>query len=423
VNNLREIQALRRLSPHPNIINLEEVLYDQPSGRLALVFELMDKNLYDLISGRREHLNSNLVASLAYQLFTALEHMHHLGIFHRDVKPENILVDESAKVLKLADFGSCRGTNSKQPFTSYIATRWYRAPECLLSDGYYGSEMDVWAAGSVLFELVSLYPLFPGSDELDQLTRIHKVLGTPLESFVKKLKLKISLKSDFHFPPQKGVGMRHFIPHATSICVNLISQTLIYDYTQRINAKHALSHSYFAKFNDAPELTSEVEQPTKRRIDAGKIKGATYNTGKINPQEALSERARVPKRSVAPSHTKIKTSNLKTTYKKNRPIDDVPKISKHTRRRKFGAGTTKLASLDHRIKEKTNFKRHEAITQQPQRVTKKRNKRFANITSSGYGSTNYKPTVAKARTYTTDDSRMHRGRVESKKPTRLPPIK
>ena len=86
VNNLREIQALRRLSPHPNIITLEEVLYDQPTGRLALVFELMDQNLYELIRGRRHYLRADLIRSYVYQLLKALEHMHRKGIFHRDIK-------------------------------------------------------------------------------------------------------------------------------------------------------------------------------------------------------------------------------------------------------------------------------------------------------------------------------------------------
>lgn len=100
VNNLREIQALKRLSPHPHIISLEEVLYDEPSGRLAMVFELMDANLYDLISGRRNHLDQDLVRDLGHQMFVALEHMHSKGIFHRDIKPENILVDSTGKKIK-----------------------------------------------------------------------------------------------------------------------------------------------------------------------------------------------------------------------------------------------------------------------------------------------------------------------------------
>lgn len=145
VKKLREIQALERLSPHPHIIKLLEVLYDGPTGRLALVFELMEMNLYEAIKGRPHYLPENRVKFYIYQLMKAIEHMHRNGIFHRDIKPENILLLDDT--VKLADFGSCRGIYSKPPLTEYISTRWYRAPECLLTDGYYGYKMDIWGVG------------------------------------------------------------------------------------------------------------------------------------------------------------------------------------------------------------------------------------------------------------------------------------
>ena len=150
---------------------------DQPTGRLALVFELMECNIYELIKGKKVHRPEATVKSYTYQLMKAVEHMHRNGIFHRDIKPENLLVADA--LLKLADFGSCRGIHSKKPYTEYISTRWYRAPECLLTDGYYGSEMDIWGIGCVMFETLALFPLFPGSNEADQIERIHKV-GMPL---------------------------------------------------------------------------------------------------------------------------------------------------------------------------------------------------------------------------------------------------
>ncbi|KAA6374773.1 MAG: putative MAPK/MAK/MRK overlapping kinase, partial [Streblomastix strix] len=177
VNSLREIQALKRLENHPNMIQLLEVLYDRNTGRLALVFELMTCNLYEIIRGRKEYLAESKVKMYIYQMLRALEFLHRNGIFHRDIKPENVLVADD--LTKLADFGSCRGIYTKQPFSEYISTRWYRAPECLLTDGYYNYKMDIWGAGCVLFEILMLYPLFPGSDELDQIHRIHAVLGTP----------------------------------------------------------------------------------------------------------------------------------------------------------------------------------------------------------------------------------------------------
>jgi len=99
-----------------------QVLYDQPTGRLALVFELMDMNIYELIRGRRHYVAEERVKNYMYQLMRAMDHMHRNGIFHRDIKPENILIMDDC--LKLADFGSCRGIYSKQPYTEYISTRY-----------------------------------------------------------------------------------------------------------------------------------------------------------------------------------------------------------------------------------------------------------------------------------------------------------
>ncbi|EFJ33619.1 hypothetical protein SELMODRAFT_77240 [Selaginella moellendorffii] len=186
VTNLREIQALQRLSPHTNVIKLLEVLYDQPTGRLALVFELMDMNIYELIRGRRTYVSEDRIKSYMFQLLKAMDHMHRNGIFHRDIKPENILIMEES--LKLADLGSCRGVYSKQPYTEYISTRWYRAPECLLTDGYYNYKMDMWGVGCVFFEIISLFPLFPGTNELDQIQKIHKVMGTPPQQLLDKMR-------------------------------------------------------------------------------------------------------------------------------------------------------------------------------------------------------------------------------------------
>lgn len=260
VNNLREIQALRRLSPHQHIVKLEEVLYDQPTGRLALVFELMDANLYEMIRGRRHYLKPELVQSLMYQLVKSLDHMHNKGIFHRDIKPENILVEDNNK-LKLADFGSCRGIYSKQPYTEYISTRWYRAPECLLTDGYYGPEMDMWGVGCVFFEITSLYPLFPGSNELDQIHRIHKIMGTPPPEILEIFKRKGAAHVDFNsFPKEEGTSIAKLIPHATPAAIDLMLKMLSYDPNKRMNAREALRHEYFRDIRELEEATQRTQQ-------------------------------------------------------------------------------------------------------------------------------------------------------------------
>ncbi|KAF4018149.1 hypothetical protein G4228_009487 [Cervus hanglu yarkandensis] len=159
---------------------------DRKSGSLALICELMEMNIYELIQGIRHPLSEKKITHYMYQLCKSLDHMHRNGIFHRDVKPENILVKQD--VLKLGDFGSCRSVYSRQPYTEYISTRWYRAPECLLTDGFYGFKMDLWSAGCVLYEMASLQPLFPGANELDQISRIHDVMGTPAEKTLTKFK-------------------------------------------------------------------------------------------------------------------------------------------------------------------------------------------------------------------------------------------
>jgi len=257
VNNLREIQALRRLSPHPNIITLLEVLYDQPSGRLALVFELMDMNIYELIRERRHYLAQGRTRNFMYQLCRAMDHMHRNGIFHRDIKPENILIKDES--LKLADFGSCRGIYSKQPFTEYISTRWYRAPECLLTDGYYSYKMDIWGLGCVFFEIMSLYPLFPGTNELDQVAKIHAIMGTPgkelLDAFQKK-----SSHMDFNFNPQEGTGIETMLNHVVPECIDLLYKLLAYKPDDRVSARQALRHPHFRELRETEKRNQKVRR-------------------------------------------------------------------------------------------------------------------------------------------------------------------
>ena len=111
----------------------------------------MDCNLYEFISRKTYVASQPLAKHMFVQIAQGIDYMHGKGIFHRDIKPENILVKDT--FIKLADFGSCRGVYSKPPYTLYIATRWYRAPECLLDVGNYGPKMDIWAAGCVFCKL------------------------------------------------------------------------------------------------------------------------------------------------------------------------------------------------------------------------------------------------------------------------------
>ena len=248
VYKLSEVRALKRLATHSNIITLIEVLYDEGSGRLALVFELMEKNLFEVINGRTTYLQERKVKCWIFQLLKSLNFMHRNGIFHRDIKPENILI-KGDNSIKLADLGSCKGIYLKHPFTEYISTRWYRAPECLLTDGYYNFKMDIWGVGCVFFEMLSLMPLFPGNDEIDQVNKIHYILGSPPEEIFNKL-LSKSVRNDIIYEKQNGTGIKRFLPNATGECVDLIQKMLTYDPEKRITAKQALNHPYFKDLHE-----------------------------------------------------------------------------------------------------------------------------------------------------------------------------
>merc|ERR1719375_1994545 len=171
---LREVKSLRKLV-HPNIVKLKEVIRE--NDELHMVFEFMEANLYQMMKDRQKMLPETKVRNIMFQTLQSLHVMHRHGYFHRDVKPENILV--SKDTVKMADFGLAREIRSRPPFTDYVSTRWYRAPEVLLRSQSYNSPLDIWACGGIMAEVYTLRPLFPGSSESDQLFKTCSVLGTP----------------------------------------------------------------------------------------------------------------------------------------------------------------------------------------------------------------------------------------------------
>ncbi|KAJ3025373.1 UNVERIFIED_CONTAM: hypothetical protein HDU68_007222 [Siphonaria sp. JEL0065] len=171
-------QSLAKLNNHLHIVKLKEVLRDQATEELNFVFEYMESNMHQKIKERdgRPFLEEE-VKNMTFQLLSGLAHMHKHGFFHRDLKPENLLM--SGNIVKIADFGLARETRSLPPYTEYVSTRWYRAPEVLLKTHNYSSPIDMWAVGTIVAELFLLYPLFPGTSEVDQLHKICTVLGSP----------------------------------------------------------------------------------------------------------------------------------------------------------------------------------------------------------------------------------------------------
>jgi renal tumor antigen len=230
----------------------------------------MELNMYEWIRGRRSYLPEAKLKNYIWQLLRAIDHMHTNGIFHRDIKPENVLINSEA--LKLADMGSCRSINSKQPYTEYISTRWYRSPECLLTDGYYGPKMDLWGVGCVLFEVIALRPLFPGKNELDQVNRIHQVTGTPSSELLSRFQ-QHATHMEIKFAAKTGTGIDSLIPHASENCRELIKQLLIYEEEARITASQALKHPFFREFREEPMALSHSPSVADCDLAAGEKEG------------------------------------------------------------------------------------------------------------------------------------------------------
>lgn len=136
-----------------------------------------------------------------YQLFRSLAYIHSLGICHRDIKPQNLLLDPDTGVLKLCDFGSAKHLVKGEPNVSYICSRYYRAPELIFGAIDYTTKIDVWSAGCVLAELLLGQPIFPGDSGVDQLVEIIKVLGTPTKEQIKEMNPNYT---EFKFPQIKS---------------------------------------------------------------------------------------------------------------------------------------------------------------------------------------------------------------------------
>ncbi|XP_032105847.1 serine/threonine-protein kinase MAK isoform X3 [Sapajus apella] len=238
--NLREVKSLKKLN-HANVIKLKEVIRE--NDHLYFIFEYMKENLYQLMKDRNKLFPESVIRNIMYQILQGLAFIHKHGFFHRDMKPENLLC-MGPELVKIADFGLARELRSQPPYTDYVSTRWYRAPEVLLRSSVYSSPIDVWAVGSIMAELYMLRPLFPGTSEVDEIFKICQVLGTPKKSdWPEGYQLASSM--NFRFPQCVPINLKTLIPNASNEAIQLMTEMLNWDPKKRPTASQALKHPYF----------------------------------------------------------------------------------------------------------------------------------------------------------------------------------
>lgn len=242
---LREISVLRQLK-HPNIVELSDVI--QSEGRLYLVFEFVDKDLKKYFEACDGPLSPQLIKSYTFQLLRGLEYCHVRGVMHRDLKPQNILVSRDGR-LKIADFGLARAfVPPIRPFTHEVVTLWYRPPEILLGCKTYALPVDMWAVGTILAEMVTKRPLFPGDSEVDELFKIFRILGTPNEDVWPGVTCLQDWNDDF--PVWPSLQISRFVPTLCDSGVDLCEQLITIDPRRRLSAHEALMHPYFADMSN-----------------------------------------------------------------------------------------------------------------------------------------------------------------------------
>lgn len=277
---LREIKSLRKLN-HPNVIKLKEVI--RVNDTLHLIFEFAENDLFQLMESRGGAFSETQIRSVMQQILLGVSYIHRNGFFHRDLKPENLMTNKSPTglLIKICDFGQAREIRSTPPYTEYISTRWYRAPECLLRSNVYSSPVDMFAVGCIMAELYLGRPLFQGTSESDQLFKICSVLGTPTAtSWIEGVRL--GAKNGYQFPHFIPTPLASLIPSAGKDGIDLLGSMLQFDPQRRVTAAKALAHPYFASLpaKDAaarkvskrclarcPEFSAVVTQTLFRRVE------------------------------------------------------------------------------------------------------------------------------------------------------------
>ncbi|CAB4010415.1 cyclin-dependent kinase 1-like [Paramuricea clavata] len=223
---------------------LQRVVYEDE--KLYLVFEFLTMDLKQHLNTTIGFLDKMLVKSYLYQILTGMLFCHTRRILHRDLKPQNLLINDTG-VIKLADFGLARTfVVPIRAYTHEILTLWYRAPEVLLESPHYSTAVDQWSIGCIFAELVTKRPLFKGDSEIDQLFRIFRLLGTPTEeNWPGVTKLPLYEPMFPKWTKSENDGLKKVVATLCSSGIDLLEKFFVYQANMRISCKKALQHAYF----------------------------------------------------------------------------------------------------------------------------------------------------------------------------------
>lgn len=265
-STLREISLLKELK-HANIVELKDIIYGFGTNNVYVVLECLDCDLRHLLDAEKQ-LEMRQIKSFLQQILKAVNHAHMHCVMHRDLKPQNILVDASHTKVKVADFGLAR--SFLPPFKAYtdkVVTLWYRAPELLLGVNSYSTAIDMWSMGCIFAEMLNCEPLFRAESEIGLLHKIFEALGTPNDSMWSGVERLTHYRHNFPQWQPKDWGL--LVPRlaAESLGVDLLASMLAYDPEARISAAQALKHPFFDDVRDSS--SGNNSRPAAQSVQSG----------------------------------------------------------------------------------------------------------------------------------------------------------
>ena len=238
---LREVSILKQMS-HPNIVSVKDFFIEDDA--YYLTFEYLNQDLHTFLEGLNQPLSEAVIKYYMHQLLLGLTYCHSNCIIHRDLKSHNLLMSNDR--LKIADFGLSKFIGyPDSPVTPTVQTLWYRAPE-LLVGGRYNDKIDVWSVGCIFGELINGLPIFQGANQIDQLWKIFRVLGTPTQQTWPGIG---TLKGYSSAPIWQAVIFKELFPILSEDGIDFIRKVLVLDPAKRLNSYQALHHEYFREYN------------------------------------------------------------------------------------------------------------------------------------------------------------------------------